>query len=71
MKVAIPKEIVPGETRVALVPETVRQLVKAGLEMAVEAGAGQKAFLEDAAYEDAGATVVPDAGLFWPMRRWC
>ena len=62
MKVAVPKEIVPGETRVALVPETVRQLVKGGLEMAVEAGAGGKAFLEDAAYEDAGATVVPDAG---------
>ena len=40
MKIAIPKEIVDGERRVAAVPETCKKLIKAGFEVAVEAGAG-------------------------------
>ena len=61
MRVAVPKEILPGETRVALVPESVGQLVKAGLEVAVEAGAGEAAGFSDEAYREAGATVAANA----------
>ena len=58
MRIAVPREIVPGETRVALVPETVARLVKAGLEVAVESGAGALAMFPDDAYRQAGATIV-------------
>ena len=61
MKVGIPKEIAPNENRVALVPEAVGTLVKAGVEVLVESGAGEGAFFPDRAYEEAGATLVPDA----------
>ena len=40
MRLVIPREITPGETRVSLVPETVAKLVKVGLQLAVETGAG-------------------------------
>jgi len=60
MKLAIPREVVAGETRVAVVPEQVRRFVRDGLEVVVEAGAGAGAFLDDAAYADAGAAVVED-----------
>ncbi|MFQ5990675.1 MAG: alanine dehydrogenase, partial [Candidatus Methylomirabilales bacterium] len=43
MKVGVPKEIVPSENRVALVPEAVGTLVKAGVEVLVESGAGEGA----------------------------
>ncbi|MFQ5521002.1 MAG: NAD(P)(+) transhydrogenase (Re/Si-specific) subunit alpha, partial [Candidatus Methylomirabilia bacterium] len=61
MRAGIPKEIVPNENRVALVPEAVGTLVKAGVEVLVESGAGEGAFFPDSAYEEAGATLVPDA----------
>ncbi|MEE9171486.1 MAG: Re/Si-specific NAD(P)(+) transhydrogenase subunit alpha [candidate division NC10 bacterium] len=61
MKVGIPKEIVPDERRVALVPEAVGTVVKAGTEVHVEVGAGEGAFIPDRAFEEAGATLVPDA----------
>ncbi|MBI5709444.1 MAG: Re/Si-specific NAD(P)(+) transhydrogenase subunit alpha [Candidatus Eisenbacteria bacterium] len=61
MRIAVPREIAPRETRVALVPETVARLVKAGLEVAVEAGAGEAAGYLDESYRQAGATVVPGA----------
>ena len=61
MKVGIPKEIVPDERRVALVPEAVGTVVKAGTEVLVEVGAGEGAFIPDRAFEEAGATLVPDA----------
>ncbi|NUN13965.1 MAG: Re/Si-specific NAD(P)(+) transhydrogenase subunit alpha [Myxococcales bacterium] len=59
MKVGIPKEIVPGERRVAGVTKTVERLKKLGFEVLVESGAGQFANVSDAAYAAAGATVVP------------
>jgi NAD(P) transhydrogenase subunit alpha len=49
MKVGVPKETLPGERRVALVPEAARALVKANLQVAVEAGAGESAFFAKAA----------------------
>ncbi|HEY4845206.1 MAG TPA: Re/Si-specific NAD(P)(+) transhydrogenase subunit alpha [Candidatus Dormibacteraeota bacterium] len=61
MKVGVPKETLAGERRVALVPEAARGLVKAGLQVAVEAGAGVSAFFSDAAYIDAGANVTDAA----------
>jgi len=58
MKVGVVKEIFPGERRVALVPATTPALVKAGLEVVVEAGAGEAAGFPDTAYQDKGAEVV-------------
>src|SRR5690349_7293705 len=61
MRLAVPKEVVPGEKRVALVPEVIPQLVKLGHTVAVQAGAGTAAGFTDDAYRAAGASVVPDA----------
>jgi H+-translocating NAD(P) transhydrogenase subunit alpha len=61
MKIAVPRESASGETRVALTPQAAGQLVGDGVEVLVQAGAGERSFLSDAAYTEAGATVVPDA----------
>lgn len=61
MKVAIPKEIVANERRVALVPQAVGRLTGAGAEVLVEAGAGASAHYSDAQYEEAGARIVSGA----------
>ena len=61
MKVGVVKETLPGERRVALVPDTVSKLIAAKLEVAVQSGAGSEAFYMDDAYQKAGATLVPDA----------
>ncbi|MFQ5989433.1 MAG: Re/Si-specific NAD(P)(+) transhydrogenase subunit alpha [Candidatus Methylomirabilales bacterium] len=61
MKVGVPKEIVDGENRVALVPEALGSLLKGGMQILVERGAGEGAFLPDGAYKEAGAILVPDA----------
>ena len=58
MRIAIPKESLKGETRVAATPSTVAQLQKLGFEVAVERGAGVAAGLTDAAFEEAGAVLV-------------
>jgi NAD(P) transhydrogenase subunit alpha len=61
MRIAVLKERAPGEHRVALVPDSVARLVKAGFEVAVEEGAGVEATLPDALYTKAGATIAPSA----------
>ena len=61
MKVGVVRETLPGERRVALVPDAVSKLIAARLEVAVQAGAGSEAFYTDDAYQKAGATLVPDA----------
>jgi len=58
--VGVPKESYPGERRVALVPVAVPGLIKAGLEVIVEAGAGEQAGYPDAIYVEKGAKIVPD-----------
>ena len=58
MKVAVIKEAAPWERRVALVPEGVAKLRRAGLEVLAEAGAGDGSWLADEAYAEAGATVL-------------
>ena len=61
MRLAVPMEIVPGEKRVALVPEVIPQLLKSGHTVTVEAGAGLRAGFTDDAYAEAGALIAPDA----------
>jgi len=65
MKIGVAKEVEMGERRVALIPDTVSRLVKQGLEVWVEAGAGEQAFFADAAYEAAGATIITDTAHLW------
>ncbi len=64
MKVGVAKENAPGERRVALVPEALGKLKAAGLEILVETGAGAGSALPDAAYKDAGATIVSTEALY-------
>jgi proton-translocating NAD(P)+ transhydrogenase subunit alpha len=60
MKVGVPKETAAGERRVALVPDSVRRLVEAGVDVIVEKEAGEAAAFLDSAYEEAGARVAGD-----------
>jgi len=60
MHVFVPKEIFPGERRVGLTPEGVKELIKAGNTAQIEPGAGAGSFFDDSAYEAAGATVSAD-----------
>src|SRR5207245_11330937 len=64
MKVGVPKETLAGERRVPIVPETARGLVKATIQVMVEAGAGEPAFFSDAAYIDAGANLTDAPAAF-------
>jgi NAD(P) transhydrogenase subunit alpha len=60
--VHVPRENRPGETRVALTPETTKRLAKLGLELRLERSAGERAGFPDAEYEEAGAAIVgPEA----------
>jgi NAD(P) transhydrogenase subunit alpha len=61
VKVAVPKEQAQDERRVALVPDTAKKLMAAGLEVSVEEGAGSSAFVSDADYEKAGVKVIKGA----------
>src|SRR5579872_2178631 len=64
MIIAVPKESAQAERRVALVPDTVARLVKAGHTVRIERGAGTSAGFLDGAYTEAGATVVERSALF-------
>jgi NAD(P) transhydrogenase subunit alpha len=61
MIVGVVKETVPGERRVALIPDSVSKLIGSKLEVRVQSGAGSEAFYSDQAFEKAGARLVPDA----------
>jgi NAD(P) transhydrogenase subunit alpha len=65
VKVFVPRERRPGETRVAATPETVRRMAKLGLEVAVERGAGEASLFHDAEFETAGATLIDDPAAGW------
>ena len=65
MKIAVPRETAEGETRVAATPQTVGQMVGDGVEVLVQKGAGEAAFIGDEAYTEAGATIVPDASALY------
>lgn len=64
MIIGVPKETVPGETRVASTPEIVGKLVAKGFEVVVEQGAGAAASFTDQAFEAAGATIADSAAAF-------
>jgi NAD(P) transhydrogenase subunit alpha len=65
MRIAIPREIAPGEQRVALTPDMVARLTKAGHAVSVQSGAGERAGFPDAAYAAVGATLVADAAALY------
>jgi H+-translocating NAD(P) transhydrogenase subunit alpha len=64
MRVGIPKETWPGETRVAVIPAGVAVLKKAGVDVVVEQGAGIAAGIPDAVYTQQGAIIVDRANVF-------
>jgi H+-translocating NAD(P) transhydrogenase subunit alpha len=59
--IGIIKEDMPGETRVAAVPDTVAKMIAAKLSVQIQAGAGERAYLTDDAYTKAGASIVENA----------
>src|SRR4029079_18817400 len=63
--IGVPREVFPGEKRVATVPEVVEKLVKLGFRVAVEAGAGDAAQISDEAYRAAGAQMATDRAELW------
>jgi len=75
MKIAIAKERRPHEARVAATPDTVKRYITMGLDVAVESGAGEAAYVADSAYTEAGATVgsraetLAGAGIVLKVQR--
>ncbi len=65
MKIAVPKEIRPGERRVAITPEAVAKLIKLGFEVLVESGAGDGAAFDNPLYVQAGARIVEGTRELW------
>ena len=63
--IGVPREVFPGEKRVATVPEVVEKLIKLGFKVAIESGAGEHANFSDDTYRAAGAEVVADAPTLW------
>jgi len=65
MKIAVPRETAPGETRVALSPPAVAALIADAVEVVVQSGAGDASFISDEAFREAGAEIVPDAAAVY------
>ncbi len=65
LSIGIPREIFPGEKRVATVPEAVEKLIKLGFKVCVETGAGDHANCSDDAYRAAGAEIIERAAALW------
>lgn len=65
MKIGIPRQIEPGETRVAVTPASVKKLVSLGVQVVIEANAGRSSQQLDADYQAVGATIVSDADAIW------
>ena len=64
MIIATLKEILPGENRVALIPPSVKDLIKAGLTVQIESGSGIESNFSDKDYEDAGATITNASNIY-------
>ncbi|MDE2879410.1 Re/Si-specific NAD(P)(+) transhydrogenase subunit alpha [Candidatus Palauibacter soopunensis] len=62
VRICVPRETAAGESRVALTPDGAKRLRSDDISIAIEAGAGRAAGFPDAAYEDVGVEIVPDAG---------
>ena len=65
MKIGVPKEILPGETRVAASPDSVKKFTALGVEMIIQSGAGEAASISDEMLQEAGARIVPDAAALY------
>ena len=65
MLIGVPQETLEGEQRVAATPDSVKKLAKLGYEIQIESGAGTGANFLDAAFEQAGATIVADTKSIW------
>ena len=65
MKIGIPKEIHPGEKRVATTPDVAEKIIKLGFEVNVESRAGLEANFSDEAYKEAGCTIRKNANTLW------
>ena len=65
MKIGAPKEIYPGEARVAMTPQSALALQKLGYECVIQSGAGEAARFSDQDYKDAGVEVVKTAAALW------
>lgn len=66
--VGVPREVKTAEHRVAMTPDGVRELDRAGVAVMVEAGAGEGASITDDDYVAAGATIVPTAADAWAQQ---
>ncbi len=64
-RIGVPREVFPGEKRVATVPEVVEKLIKLGFKVAIESGAGALANFSDDVYRASGAEVIEDAAKLW------
>jgi len=60
LTVGVPREIMPGERRVAATPDTAGKMVEAGSTVLIEAGAGEEAYLSDESYREKGAEIISD-----------
>src|SRR3954454_20790009 len=67
MKVAVPSEVKNNEFRVAITPSGAHDLVVHGHEVYIQSGAGAGSSIDDAEYEAAGATILPDAASTWAI----
>ncbi len=64
-RIGVPREIFPGEKRVATVPDVVEKLIKLGFAVSVESGAGEPANFSDDSYRAVGAQVIDGAAALW------
>jgi NAD(P) transhydrogenase subunit alpha len=71
MRIAVPKEIKDGEKRVALVPDIISKLTKAGLEVVIESGAGVTAQASDEDFKKAGASVEKTKRATFSLKKSC
>ena len=65
LMIGVPREVFPGEKRVATVPEVVEKLIKLGFKVAVQSGAGDAANFSDETYRAAGAEIIATAAQLW------
>lgn len=64
LRIGVPKETAEGETRVALIPDVTRRLKSTGFNIAMEAGAGERAYFSDQSYREAGAEISDREAVF-------
>lgn len=65
LMIGVPREVFPGEKRVATVPDVVEKLIKLGFSVAVESGAGDEANFSDDTYRAVGAQIIEGAAKLW------